>query len=164
MDNTTSLGYSGHLTVTIQKKKYKFKNNGYIGLFELFSRLLAKELIDLDDLPAQIDIVDGEEESILSKTVGISSSQSIKYSDDAGEHAITRLRFHLTDGNFSASVETINSGKYTVKLYDGKQIDPTLLASLEIDVSTLQQISTGREALFEWDLEVANKSNKRGNL
>lgn len=151
--SATCLAYKGTVNITLQKSKYKFKNNGTADLFTLIARFLAGSDVFTTELPSRLDLREAPNNTILSNKINISSKTVVG----------NKLRVAAT--LLGSNLTSFTAGKtYTLYLLSGSDKQ---LASIQLDAEILNQLYSqqgeGRQALIEWDLEFTNTAQGGDN-
>ena len=146
----TILGYSGKVSIKLEKTKHIYRNNGTSDLFTLIAQLLCGNDVSGSRLPSLFRL--GGAKSADSQLY----DKNLLYSDISATKNVTaggqlKLSGTLLPTNLIASSSSYV--KYRLYLYSR---DDKELAFIEIDPALITQIGTGRQAQIEWLISVNN--------
>lgn len=156
------LGYSGELTIIHQNNKFFAHNNGTRHLFQLLTSILSGNSFSMKNLPAKFDLVNKSVSQVLADG-RISSSDSVLTSRLIVTKNITldqELNPHLeissvlSSGNISNTSIPV-TGNLTLVLLpnDGD----TVLAAVDYNINSYNQLLRGGQAQLIWTLTIENK-------
>lgn len=156
------LGYSGELTIIHKDNKFTAHNNGTRHLFQLLTYMLAGNNFSFKNLPAKFDLVKKSVSQVL-KDGTVTSSDSVLTSrlivtknttldDELNPHL--EISSVLSSGNIS-NTSTAITGNLTLVLLpnDGN----TVLAAVDYDINSYNQLLRGGQAQLIWTLTIENK-------
>lgn len=156
------LGYSGELTIIHNDSKFIAHNNGTRHLFQLLTSILSGNDFSMKNLPAKFDLVnksvsqvltDGTinpNDSVLTSRLIITKNMTI----DSDQNPHLEITSVLSSGNISNTSTSI-TGNLTLVLLpnDGD----TVLAAVDYNVNSYNQLQRGGQAQLIWTLTIENK-------
>ncbi len=163
--NSTNIVYHGEVEINLQQKRYNKRNHGTINLFHLFARILTQEtfnsynlpgyLMVYNDTPTNIDALpttaEHKDKQILNKYLSISS-----YSDhDDNDRYFAVFTSMLTVAHLIANNQGYDH--LTLALISGDQVN--ILATIELDISIYDLISSGNQATIKWTMNFNNSDS-----
>lgn len=156
------LGYSGELTIIHNDNKFIAHNNGTRHLFQLLTSILSGNNFSIKNLPAKFDLVnksvsqvltDGTinpNDSVLTSRLIITKNMTL----DSDQNPHLEITSVLSSGNIS-NTSTAITGNLTLVLLpkDGN----TVLAAVDYNVNSYNQLRSGGQAQLIWTLTIENK-------
>lgn len=156
------LGYSGELTIIHNDNKFIAHNNGTIHLFQLLTSILSGNDFSMKNLPAKFDLVnkavsqvltDGTinpNDSVLTSRLIITKNMTL----DSDQNPHLEITSVLSSGNIS-NTSTAITGNLTLVLLpnDGN----TVLAAVDYNINSYNQLLRGGQAQLIWTLTIENK-------
>lgn len=156
------LGYSGVLTIIHNNNKFISHNNGTRHLFQLLTSILSGNSFSMKNLPAKFDLVnkavsqvltDGTinpNDSVLTSRLIITKNMTI----DSDQNPHLEITSVLSSGNIS-NTSTAITGNLTLVLLpnDGN----TVLAAVDYNINSYNQLLRGGQAQLIWTLTIENK-------
>lgn len=149
--------YTGELVIKTRRKTTRLYNSGTFQLFELFIRALLDDTIEINLKPKYIDIRDSGNKSILNNPILI--TKQLKIHPTYGCTCVITGAVKLSNLNSIAA----KTGTYNVCLLANNSPannEKNILATLQMQASTLNNIISGKQALLEWTLYVNNSSQE----
>ena len=161
--STTSLVYSGNVTIKVGKNTFNNHNAGHNRLFELFAYWLCKQTIPQKALPQYVDIYTldpggtGRLVSMLYNKIPVNMSVRSDNSDNYYAVVDCVVSFTHIKSDMQEKVKTDNNREFILQLVNDENPSNSL-ASIQIENAVLQQVLTGRQAVIEWALSISNRN------